>query len=674
VNYSATNTPGVRFSFNSRNLLSGSADGWSTNSYFYNSANQLTNVVESQGSTTQQWTYSFDALSRVTGIAWRITGDTNVFTTRYVYDSLGRVTNITSDSGAFGYSYTNAGAQVSRLRYANGETATWLYDTLGRMTNLACSVGGAWSYSYDSRDQVVGRVDTTTNVYSYQYDDQGRLTEAGGLKGTNPVSGYPFRFGFDRVGNRVWQAEGDRQRTMTFNRDNQLTADERPKAARVGGSINERGVVEVKSNTATNWARAATRYASSTQVFYQADVTIANIGTNNLIYVRATDPSGNASTNTVRVDNTPTSRTFVYDADRNQLNLSATTTNSFDAENRLIRISYSDGYSLMKYDGCDRLREVSEYNAVGTLMSCVRYVWNGWMPWAELDQSNKVIRTLTFGVSLSGTVGGAAGIGGLLAIRQGGTNSHVRSDGKGNVTEVRTSNGVVVGAYSYSPFGKLLSQTNTYNQPFRFQTKLYHARSGLSYFGARWYDPSTGRWLSRDPLGEGSGINLYEYCSGSPLNYYDPLGLSGRLIIMSIRGDRNLLGSIPAGTHSLIAFIPDNASASTWSTWGRADIGKTGVRLNDLVDLNDLLNDAGPAKHAFISDQQEINMLLFIAQRRGMESDAWSTWSPCSDFASDLWHETTGERLQDRRLSGLGYSDPNVLADSIERANKRDKK
>jgi hypothetical protein len=113
--------------------------------------------------------------------------------------------------------------------------------------------------------------------------------------------------------------------------------------------------------------------------------------------------------------------------------------------------------------------------------------------------------------------------------------------------------------------------------------------------------------------------------------------------------------------------------AFTWSTWGRADIDKTGVRINDSVDFNDLFNDRGPARHAFIDDEQESLMLAFIAQRQELGSDAWSMWSPCSDFASDLWYEVTGERLQDRRFFGVLYSDPNILADSIERANKRDK-
>ncbi len=48
--------------------------------------------------------------------------------------------------------------------------------------------------------------------------------------------------------------------------------------------------------------------------------------------------------------------------------------------------------------------------------------------------------------------------------------------------------------------------------------------SGLVYFGYRFYIPSLGRWLNRDPLQEQGGINLYGYVNGDPLGYVDPDG------------------------------------------------------------------------------------------------------------------------------------------------------
>lgn len=95
----------------------------------------------------------------------------------------------------------------------------------------------------------------------------------------------------------------------------------------------------------------------------------------------------------------------------------------------------------------------------------------------------------------------------------------------GNVTEVRQSNTVVLATYAYAPFGTILTNTGSYVQPFRFQTKLAHGRSGLGYWGYRWYDTRTGQWITRDPLAEAEGLNLYQYCANNPVNSVDPYGL-----------------------------------------------------------------------------------------------------------------------------------------------------
>jgi RHS repeat-associated protein len=45
------------------------------------------------------------------------------------------------------------------------------------------------------------------------------------------------------------------------------------------------------------------------------------------------------------------------------------------------------------------------------------------------------------------------------------------------------------------------------------------------YYGLRYYNPTDGRWPSRDPIGENGGINLYGYVGGDPINAVDPQGL-----------------------------------------------------------------------------------------------------------------------------------------------------
>ena len=68
---------------------------------------------------------------------------------------------------------------------------------------------------------------------------------------------------------------------------------------------------------------------------------------------------------------------------------------------------------------------------------------------------------------------------------------------------------------------------NSYPNNYRFQTKELHPKSKLVYFGARWYNPAVGRWLTPDPAGIIDGPNLYVYLNNSPTNLLDPWGLCG---------------------------------------------------------------------------------------------------------------------------------------------------
>ena len=61
---------------------------------------------------------------------------------------------------------------------------------------------------------------------------------------------------------------------------------------------------------------------------------------------------------------------------------------------------------------------------------------------------------------------------------------------------------------------------------YRFQGREWSAATGLVHFRMRWYDPETGRWLSKDPIGLSGGLNLYAFCGNDPINEVDPWGCS----------------------------------------------------------------------------------------------------------------------------------------------------
>jgi len=87
--------------------------------------------------------------------------------------------------------------------------------------------------------------------------------------------------------------------------------------------------------------------------------------------------------------------------------------------------------------------------------------------------------------------------------------------------------GAIVNKYSYDAFGKVLSQTETITNPFKYVGAMgvMDEGNGLFYMRARYYDPSTGRFISKDPIGWAGGLNLYGYVGGNPVNFVDPSGL-----------------------------------------------------------------------------------------------------------------------------------------------------
>jgi RHS repeat-associated protein len=76
------------------------------------------------------------------------------------------------------------------------------------------------------------------------------------------------------------------------------------------------------------------------------------------------------------------------------------------------------------------------------------------------------------------------------------------------------------------PFGEVInSDPGSVSNPFRFSTKYQDTETGLLYYGYRYYAPSTGRWLSRDPMGERGGANLYVHNLNDAVNGVDAVGM-----------------------------------------------------------------------------------------------------------------------------------------------------
>jgi len=101
-------------------------------------------------------------------------------------------------------------------------------------------------------------------------------------------------------------------------------------------------------------------------------------------------------------------------------------------------------------------------------------------------------------------------------------------DGNGNVVLLTDGAGAASARYAYDAFGKLKSSSGPAAEAnrYRFSTKPQERAAALSYYGYRYYAPAQGRWLSRDPLEEEGGVNLYVCVDNSPVNWTDPVGLT----------------------------------------------------------------------------------------------------------------------------------------------------
>ncbi len=100
-----------------------------------------------------------------------------------------------------------------------------------------------------------------------------------------------------------------------------------------------------------------------------------------------------------------------------------------------------------------------------------------------------------------------------------------------NFVEQTDSSGQIVSSQQYDAFGNPVSSSGTWSGPFAYGGRFgYQSDSdtSLSLLGHRYYEPTTGRFLSRDPIGDGR--NWYVYCDNNPAALADPTGLKIRLV------------------------------------------------------------------------------------------------------------------------------------------------
>ena len=477
-----------------------------TNSYTYEST---TGRLQSATQAGHVATYGYRSNTNWEATIAYNDGTSDLFTKRTLRDIGGRIAGVTSRAGsaAGGAILASAGYQL---------------DSKGRRTSLTREDGTKWDFGYNDRDEVTSGDKKLSNgnllagrQFEYEYDDMGNRQKA--------------RFGGDAAGANLSEIE------YSTNRVNQYTTIEHPGTASIVGFSTNGGTI-----TATPSQQRVTKQGD----FWSADVKESN------------DPTGKWSTIEVKEDGTvidqgklwipAKSAAMSYDLDGNLIS-DERWNYTWNGENRLTEMTpttdaINEGHPWMRltfdYDAQGRrIRKKVESGSSGspTIETDRIFLYDGWNLIAEIETKSapaKTIATYLWGMDLSGSEQGAGGVGGLLLCRidtddNGTLDEEYRPtyDGNGNIIAWIDDVGAVAQRIDYDPFGQVLTRQGTIDGlEFGFSTKYTDGETDLCYYGYRYYDPSTGRWPSRDPIEEEGGSNLYCFVKNNANNQIDVLG------------------------------------------------------------------------------------------------------------------------------------------------------
>jgi RHS repeat-associated protein len=391
-------------------------------------------------------------------------------TSRYAYDSLGRLTQSVNGAGAtVSYAYDRANRQTS-ITYPNGKTVTRSYDHAGHITGVSDWLGKTTTFSWDADGHLVTENFPNSVISSMTFDNSGAITNIKHAKGATTLA------------------------NLVYTRD--------------GGGL-------LASTTATGVGVNET---------YKHDPVsrIKSVNTTSYSYDNADDITALGST------------TQTFDA-ANELTktLAGKTSTSFTYDSRGNRLTSGSGKSgrAYTYDQANRLTTVGG-------SATASYTYNG----DGLRMSKKVGKTTSaFSWDVSGLplvlsdgtwnyVYGPNGAP-IEQIDASNTAQYLHGDQLGSVRLVTNTTGANVATYTYDAWGKTTTKSGRATTQLQYAGQYADAETGLIYLRARYYDPTTAQFLTRDPLVAKTQAP-YAYASNSPFSYTDPTGNIGFAVAM----------------------------------------------------------------------------------------------------------------------------------------------
>ncbi len=501
------------------------ADG-SRDTYHYDPASgRLASVSDTRG-TVKSFAYHLDGRLA----ALRYPGHPKTPPVSFTYHPhTGQPATMTDGIGTTTYTYHPIAAATlgaGQLASVDGpwtnDTITYAYDRLGRLTGRTLGAV-AESMAFDP----AGRLQSTNSqlgTYTITYDGvtsrPRSLRHQGGQK--TEFSYWPAIKDFNLSQITHLKPDGSTPLSI-FNYDHDAA----------GRLLTWRQQTDQAAATARTWSFT---YDHADQlVAAKATQGATTVATQLWTY----DPAGNRRTQSLNGTTTTTS----YNALNELVSSSATlpaTSFEWDAENRLLAVTRGPDRTEFTYDGLGRRVRVTEKKN-GTTTAAHTYLWDGLTLREQRDASGATPRQRYFG-------GGYTDLTGPTPKAYLQTTDHL-----GSIRETTDTAGTLRQRISYDLWGTPTFATPNRTSPFAFTGHFWHAGSNLHLAPYRAYASDLGRWISRDPIAEAGGVNLFGYVGNSPAVFLDKLGLE-RYASVEIPGVPNTFGFV--GHFGMVAIAP----------------------------------------------------------------------------------------------------------------------
>ena len=492
-------------------------------SYTYTRDLKLETRNWARGSST---TYSYDSLGSLTNMVY----SDSTPSVSIAYNRLGQKTQIIDAAGTNTFAYSDSLQLTNEFNVGQASSLSRLYDDLGRAEGASLGDDYAVSYGYDTygrfssvTSSVPGIADT---VFDYSYLPGSSLVSGYSTAGVSPA--LSVSYGFEENRNAKTQVLNkfgtNLVSSFDYIYDDLMRRTQRTDVSGQGSEVSTNDFGYNNRSELTDADMGADVYDYDYDLI--GNRTECSVGSVSQSYVA--NELNQYTTITNGGAGSPS--TLTYDDDGNLTN-DGINTYYWTGENRLwwvVPDSPTNGSVTVGFAYDHRGRRISKQvytriSDVWSQTSDLRFVYDGWNLIADIcspTSGTSSTNLFVWGLDLSGSLQGAGGVGGLLAmipstggVAEGRGGFFPCYDANGNVTDYVSTNGTVVAHYEYDAYGNTTVATGPMvdDFAFRFSTKYFDAETGLSYYGYRYYLSGQGRWLNRDPLEEWGGLNIYGF-------------------------------------------------------------------------------------------------------------------------------------------------------------------